>query len=486
MSSETIHIFRYDLRLMDNPALSRAAERGPARAIYICPDLPELPKFQFDDPGQTDAYGGASRIWLHHALASLDKSIGGRLSLFTGDRVSILTALCAANNISHITITKSYLGHEQAEDEALAAILADNNITLEIISGHLLWEPEEITKADGTPYRVFTPFYRRGCLSAAPPRTPLSTVTEQHFGPAFENSVPLTSLKLMPEASWADELAQNWDISESGAHETAERFFSSDQAHGLSDYAEGRNMPAQLSTSRLSPYLKFGQISVNRLWYQTQENALHPSENTDVFLSELGWREFSYSLLYQNPTLRDDPIQAKFSAFDWENTPEHLDAWKRGMTGYPIVDAGMRELYQTGYMHNRLRMIVGSFLVKNLLLDWRDGEAWFWDCLFDADPASNRAGWQWIAGCGADAAPYFRVFNPITQGQKFDPDGRYTRKFVPELARLPDKYLFNPFDAPPEVLRDAGVQLGKTYPRPLVDVKQSRLRALDRFAALSA
>ena len=246
-----------------------------------------------------------------------------------------------------------------------------------------------------------------------------------------------------------------------------------------------RNKKHKLALEKfLSPYLKFGQISPHQAWYAADGHFNPVDKNLDIFRSELGWREFSYHLLHTHPHLKTKPLQTKFAQFQWLNEPEHLRAWQTGQTGYPIVDAGMRELYQTGYMHNRVRMIVGSFLVKNLLLDWRHGEAWFWDCLFDADAASNTASWQWIAGCGADAAPYFRVFNPVTQGQKFDTDGKYTRHYVPELADMPSKYLFNPFDAPADVLQRAGVSLGKSYPHPLVDVKASRLRALDHFAAL--
>ena len=330
---------------------------------------------------------------------------------------------------------------------------------------------------------MFTPFYRRGCLAAAPPRRPLPR-PEISFAELPDGGQTLDELELIPPLPWAEQVTSGWTISEAGAQDALSAFVTPDPQTGLGCYADGRNFPAKPATSRLSPYLKFGQISPHQAWYAA-EGSFHDSDvNLDMFRSELGWREFSYHLLQSNPELKTTPLQAKFAHFDWLDNSEHLRAWQMGQTGYPIVDAGMRELYQTGYMHNRVRMIVGSFLVKNLLLDWHHGEAWFWDCLFDADAASNTASWQWIAGCGADAAPYFRVFNPITQGQKFDPDGQYTRRFVPELAEMPSKYLFNPFDAPREVLMRAGVRLGATYPRPLVDVKSSRLRALDHFAAL--
>ncbi|MEK9800026.1 MAG: deoxyribodipyrimidine photo-lyase, partial [Alphaproteobacteria bacterium] len=256
--------------------------------------------------------------------------------------------------------------------------------------------------------------------------------------------------------------------------------------NGLAGYKEGRNFPARQNVSRLSPHLHFGEISTNQAWYAVRDvaDSGRLESDADNFLSELGWREFSHSLLYQFPELPRANLQAKFDGFPWADNPDHLAKWQRGQTGYPIVDAAMRELWQTGYMHNRLRMVVGSFLVKNLRLHWHHGEAWFWDCLVDADLANNSASWQWIAGCGADAAPYFRVFNPVTQGQKFDPDGTFTRRFVPELAKLPVKYLFKPWEAPAHLLADTGVVLGENYPRPIVDVKQSREAALAAFASL--
>ena len=234
--------------------------------------------------------------------------------------------------------------------------------------------------------------------------------------------------------------------------------------------------------SALSPYLRFGEISPNQVWHAARD--LTHDRNVDHFCSELGWREFSYNLLYHNPELPTKNLQSKFDKFPWDQNEDALKAWQKGHTGIPFVDAGMRELWQTGTMHNRVRMVVGSFLVKNLLLDWRHGERWFWDTLFDADLANNSASWQWVAGCGADAAPYFRIFNPVGQGQKFDPEGDYVRQYIPELAALPNKYLFNPWEAPEEVLADAKVVLGKTYPEPIINLSQTRTSALEAFASL--
>ena len=483
--SVTLHWFRSDLRLSDNPALTAAAKTGPVICLYILDEADDRPpSVKMDAPvQQNDAAGGATRVWLHEALESLRADLDGHLVLKRGPALTILRQLIKQTGADKLTMTRRYAPHHAAIDQQIRQALGEDGVSVNIISGNLLWEPEQITKQDGTPYKVFTPFYRRGCLAAEAPRRPLPR-PEMTFAPLPEHSQTLEDLALMPPLPWAEQVTSGWTISEAGAQDALAAFVNPSPQAGLSSYADGRNFPAKPATSRLSPYLKCGQVSPHQAWYAA-EGLFHDSDvNLDMFRSELGWREFSYHLLHSNPDLKTTPLQAKFAQFNWLDNADHLRAWQTGQTGYPIVDAGMRELYQTGYMHNRVRMIVGSFLVKNLLLDWHHGEAWFWECLFDADAASNTASWQWIAGCGADAAPYFRVFNPITQGQKFDPEGRYTRRFVPELAEMPSKYLFNPFEAPREVLMRAGVRLGDTYPRPLVDVKSSRLRALDHFAAL--
>ena len=269
-------------------------------------------------------------------------------------------------------------------------------------------------------------------------------------------------------------------VGEQGAHDRFQQFLD----EGLSNYKKGRDEPALNCVSGMSPHLHFGEVSPNQLWYAVR--SMGESVNIEHFCSELAWREFSYQLLYHNPNLPTENLQKKFDHFPWQQNAGHLAAWQRGQTGIPMVDAGMRELWQTGYMHNRVRMIVGSFLVKNLRLSWHEGERWFWDTLLDADLANNSASWQWIAGCGADAAPYFRVFNPVTQGEKFDAQGEYIRRFIPELSKLPNKYLFAPWQAPAEILKQAGVVLGETYPQPIVDLKLSREAALEAFSTLKA
>jgi len=475
-SSPTIHWFRQDLRLSDNPALCAAAAAGAVVPIYILDD---------ETAGQ-DRMGSASRWWLHHSLAALNLALDGKLLFFRGDAATILANLVTQIEAGGVYWNRCYEPWRITRDTALKKRLGDLGVTVESHNGSLLWEPWDIAKQDGTPYRVFTPFYRRGCLSATPPRQPLGPPASldlwQADGKALTGASDLDGLGLLPRHQWQDNIARHWTPGETSAQARLDDFVQ----NGLAGYKEGRNFPAKQNVSRLSPHLHFGEISTNQAWYAVRDvaDSGRLESDADNFLSELGWREFSHSLLYQFPELPRANLQAKFDGFPWADNPDHLAKWQRGQTGYPIVDAAMRELWQTGYMHNRLRMVVGSFLVKNLRLHWHHGEAWFWDCLVDADLANNSASWQWIAGCGADAAPYFRVFNPVTQGQKFDPDGTFTRRFVPELAKLPVKYLFNPWETPALILADAGVVLGENYPRPIVDVKQSREAALAAFASL--
>ena len=462
-----IHWFRQDLRLSDNPALTQAAAAGRVLPIYILDD----------ENAGSHAMGGASRWWLHHSLEHLHQTLSGHLNVYRGNAETILLELAKRHEAKAVYWNRCYEPWRIDRDARIKEQLKREGISAESFNGSLLWEPWEIKKKDGTPYRVFTPFYRNGCLGASPPRQPLEhpkTITLIRDIAALE----LENLCLLPKIRWDQQLAPHWKIGEAAAQARLRQFLK----EGISDYKEGRNFPERNKVSRLSPHLHFGEISPNQVWYAAR--AYGEDDNTDHFCSELGWREFAHHLLYQFPKLPEKNLQAKFDRFPWRNDPIALQRWQRGMTGYPIVDAGMRELWQTGTMHNRVRMVVGSFLVKNLLLDWRHGERWFWDCLVDASLANNGAGWQWIAGCGADAAPYFRVFNPVTQGEKFDPNGEYVRRFVPELSKLPNRYLFKPWEAPGSVLQQAGVVLGQTYPEPIVGIFQSRMLALSAFAGL--
>ena len=425
--------------------------------------------------------GAASRWWLHESLTALNAELDGKLVCMRGNALECILELARQSNALGVFWNRCYESWRIDRDKRIKTKLLSNGYLVRSFNGSLLFEPPHITKQDGTPYRVFTPFYRKGCLEqSANPRKPLARPEGFDLYSAGRESVD--HLALLPSVKWYGEMESVWTPGERGAILRLTEFLQS----GIDGYRKGRDRPDQTHVSRLSPHLHFGEISPHAVWqsvHQAAEGAL--TDDADKFLSELGWREFSYYLLYYWPTLPKTNLQKKFDRFPWRHDDAALEAWKKGLTGYPIVDAGMRELWQTGYVHNRVRMIVGSFLVKNLMLDWRLGERWFWDTLVDADLANNSASWQWIGGCGADAAPYFRIFNPVTQGKKFDPDGRYVRHFVPELARLPDSYLHNPFDAPKETLDGAGVCLGENYPNPIVDLKSSRERALAAFKSLS-
>ncbi|WP_169543378.1 cryptochrome/photolyase family protein [Sneathiella aquimaris] len=467
-SSPVIYWLRQDLRVSDNPALHHAVQQGRVLPVYILDD---------ENAGEC-ALGAASRAWLHRSLAVLKEQFDGHLSFYKGDPLSILPALCEQNGVEAVFWNRCYEPWQISRDGALKEILTQGGITVSSFNGSLLWEPWTISKKDGTPYRVFTPFYTKGCLATEPPRRPLEAPENANYGVPKDKGCTLDALSLLPDVKWDQAMLSDWSIGEKAAQVRLADFLD----NGVMHYKKGRDHPSLPYVSRISPHLHFGELSPNQAWYAAR--ALEESDQVDHFCRELGWREFSYSLLYYNKELPRKNLQSKFDAFPWDKNPDGLEAWKKGQTGIPLVDAGLRELWQTGYMHNRVRMVVGSFLVKNLLVDWREGERWFWDCLVDADLANNSAGWQWIAGCGADAAPYFRIFNPVMQAQKFDENGDYIRRYVPELADLQNKYLFSPWDAPKEALADADVVLGQTYPAPIVDLKKSRNRALEAYQTI--
>lgn len=349
--------------------------------------------------------------------------------------------------------------------------------------GFLVHEPEAIQTAQGGGYKVFTPF-TRACLALGDPKPPRPVPPVTWWSGAVHGEA-LDDLCLVPRRpDWARGFGTAWQPGEDGARLALARFIDG----ALADYAEGRDRPGTAATSRLSPHLHFGEISPVQCWQAVRAAQAAAGGRLDraaeTFRKELLWREFSHHLLHHWPQLPEQPFRAAFAGFPWADDVAGLWAWQRGLTGYPIVDAGMRELWATGYMHNRVRMIAASFLVKHLLIPWQEGERWFWDTLVDADIANNAASWQWVAGCGADAAPYFRIFNPVLQGEKFDSDGSYVRRWVPELARLPKRWLHRPWEAPPEQLRAAGIEPGRTYPHPLVDHGRARSRALAAFQSL--
>ena len=466
-----IYWFRRDLRLLDNPAFEEAASAGHILPIFI-----------FDGLLADYAQGSASRWWLNHSLNSLNKQLNHRLLIFNGEPKEIIPKLAKASDAKSVYWNRCYEPWQIKLDSKLEAIFKGENIDVITRNGSLLWEPWTTLKKDGSPYKVFTPYFKKRCLSLPEPRKPIPKPSNLKFADTPKNTDSntdlISDLIQTKENNWQNKISKYWSIGENASAIKLKTFLK----RGISSYKEGRNYPSKKNISMLSPHLHFGEISPNKIWYSVKNNG--HSEDSDHFLSELGWREFSYNLLYYFPDLPENNLQKKFDIFPWLNNPEHLKKWQKGMTGYPIIDAGMRELWETGFMHNRLRMITGSFLVKNLLIHWRYGKEWFWNCLVDADLASNSASWQWVAGCGADAAPYFRIFNPITQGNKFDPSGDYTRKFVPELRKLPNEYLFAPWEAPSEVLLNLGIKLGRDYPHPIVNLKNSRELALEAYSQI--
>lgn len=434
--------------------------------------------------------GGASRWWLHHSLTSLEADIkraGARLHILTGKAEELIPRIAAETGAQQVLWTRRYDKAGIEIDKTLKSQLKGEGVDVQSCNGQLLFEPWEIETKAGTPYGVFTPYWK-AALSRPEPSKPLPRVTKITDG-VWPRSAPetiaLEDLDLLPvKPDWAGGLRNRWTPGEAGARERLRDFLGGT----LKDYPQERDRPDRNSTSFLSPHLAFGEISPRTIWHAVR----HAVEDTkglatagDKFLSEIGWREFSYSLLFYNPDLASNNYNSRFDDFAWHKPDQKiLRAWQQGQTGYPFVDAGMRELWQTGYMHNRVRMVAASFLIKHLMVDWRIGERWFWDTLCDADPANNAASWQWVAGSGADAAPYFRIFNPVLQGEKFDSKGDYVRRYVPEISALPDKYVHKPWDTPEDVLKQAQVQLGKNYPKPVVDHKTARQRALAAFKKL--
>jgi deoxyribodipyrimidine photo-lyase len=468
----TVAWFRQDLRISDNPALNAAAAAGDVLPIYI-----------LDDVNAADwAMGSASRAWLHHSLNALNLALDGNLRIFRGDAREVIAQLVTSLQLEGFFWNRCYEPWRIRRDAQIKADLIAGDIQTRSFNASLLWEPWDISKKDGTPYRVFTPFYQKGCLSSARPRQPLASAGQIQWSDlAIDNSLSIDELELLPSACWHESLCSHWQIGESAAAQKFDSFWQ----NTLTDYKRGRDFPALDATSRLSPHLHFGEISPHQIWHQIDQSSMHDhGDGPAHFLREIAWREFSYHLLYHFPELPEQNFNRKFNGFEWLDDEAGLQSWCRGQTGFPIIDAGMRELWQTGYMHNRVRMIVASFLIKNMLQHWRNGENWFWDCLIDADLASNAASWQWCAGSGADAAPYFRIFNPVLQSEKFDPEGEYLLRYCPELADLPARFRHKPWEASEEVLTAAGIKLGKDYPVPILDLKTTRARALGRFKAL--
>ncbi|PZM11156.1 cryptochrome/photolyase family protein [Rhizobium tubonense] len=466
--------FRKDLRLDDNHALHEACRSGrPIIPLYISEP----------DGHGTGPLGAAQSWWLHHSLTALQsslRSLGSDLVFRTGDAFSVLKGLVGETGVDTVLWNRRYDPVGIPIDHRIKDELSKLGLNISSFAGQLLHEPTRLLTGARTPFRVYTPFWRALENSGEPPE-PLKAPLKITSPVSWPKSEELSQWKLLPtKPDWAKSFNEIWTPGETAALLRLEDFID----RALDGYKEGRDFPSKPATSMLSPHLALGEISPARIWHATR-GLSHTIPRDDVihFRKELVWREFSYHLLFHFPGLPYANWNSRFNGFPWRTDCTLFASWTRGQTGYPIVDAGMRQLWKHGWMHNRVRMIVASFLIKDLLIDWRRGEAWFRDTLVDADPASNAASWQWVAGSGADASPFFRIFNPVLQGEKFDPEGRYVREFVPELADLGDRYIHRPFDAPEKVLREAGVILGDTYPQPIVDHAKARSRALQAYSA---
>lgn len=468
---------RQELRVADNPALYQAAASGNE----------VIPVFVWN--GADNTVGAASRWWLHGSLQALSRdleTLGAPLILLTGVADKVLAALARKYAADAVFWSRAYDPEGCAQDDAVERALREQGTGCRIFAGanHLL-NIAEIRNKTGGPFKVFTPFYKHA--ASLPVERPVPAPKKLVPLSASVKGVSLRSLALEPEMDWAGGLRAAWKPGAAAAGTRLGAFVE----EGLRSYAVERDIPGQEGTSRLSPHLHFGEISPRTVLYTVREYCESAKDKAlfreaEVFIRQLYWREFAHHLLHHFPHMTERPMYPAFEKFPWREDKAQLRAWQRGRTGYPIVDAGMRELWATGWMHNRVRMIVGSFLVKDLLLPWQAGADWFRDTLVDADPANNTLGWQWVGGCGPDAAPYFRVFNPVLQSKKFDPDGVYIKHWIPELARLRGGGLHAPWTASPEELQVAGVTLGKNYPRPLVDHAAARDRALLAYNVVKA
>jgi len=462
--------FRDDLRLADNPALRAAVQSGrPIICIFV-----------YDEESEgLRPLGGAARWWLHGSLQNLHELLtkrGGHLSIHIGSGQTVVPRLAEKHGAAAVFWNRRYGAAERRVDEAVKSALKAQGIEVRSFNGHLLHEPWSIKSRSGGHFRVFSAFWR-AAHELGEPGSPLAAPRQLRFYEAGPTQTELSDLALEPSSpDWAGGMRSSWRRGEMGAQAQLECFLK----EHMDGYADFRDRPDRQATSRMSPYLRFGNISVRQVWHAAtaaiNETGRSTSQRSlEKFRSELGWREFSYHLLYHHPDLVTRNLQGRFGAMPWRDDTKALRAWQAGETGYPIVDAGMRELWNTGWMHNRVRMVVASFLVKHLLIDWRQGESWFWDTLVDADPANNAASWQWVAGSGADAAPYFRIFNPVLQGEKFDPDGSYVKRWLPQLAKLPASVIHRPWQLAGKVA---------AYPERIVEHDQARRRALSAYKNL--
>jgi len=487
MSATTIVWFRHDLRLDDNPALAAAAARGSVVPVFIWAPQEEAPW----EPG------AASRWWLHQSLLSLAAALekaGAPLIVCHGPTLATLRKLIETFSATHVGWNSRYEPAVVARDTVIKKALIEDGLDVESFNGSLLFDPLKVASKEGRPYQVFTPFWR-ALLARDEPAEPIAPPKQlRPAKPSVKNQarrettgLTIESLDLLPTIDWATTMRSIWSPGSASASKRLQSFLDK----GVHSYGTQRDRPDHDGTSSLSPHLHFGEISPRRVWHAVRAAAgSRPvatiSGDAEVYLREIGWREFASHLLYHFPNTANAPLRADYARFPWADDPIGLRAWQRGRLGFPIVDAGMRQLWATGWMHNRVRMVVASFLVKDLRIPWLEGARWFWETLVDADLAANTLGWQWAAGCGADAAPYFRIFNPTSQGNRFDPNGDYVRRWVSELGKLSAEDIHEPVLADPQRLLAAGITLGREYPEPIVDHAQARQRALAALKVVTA
>ncbi len=473
--------FTDDLRLADNAALTAAAAAGPLIALYVLDE----------DSSGARPPGGAARWWLERSLVSLAADLGRAgvpLVLRRGAAAGAVADVVRATGAASVHVSRGYAPWSPGREAAVREAVEEAGAKLHRYRGFLLHDPESIRTGSDEPYKVYTPF-SRACFAREADRAPKPVPAMVPWRGALPSDDLAAWGLYRGRPDWAGAFSDTWRPGESGARARLDRFL----ARALPAYRDDRNRPDLEATTRLSPHLRFGEISPAAVWHAVRAGMAAANGRADAggehLLKELLWREFAYHLLHHWPNLASEPFRPEFARFPWASDARGFAQWTKGRTGYPIVDAGMRELWRTGWMHNRVRMIAASFLVKDLLVPWQEGERWFWDTLVDADPGNNAASWQWVAGCGADAAPYFRIFNPVLQGEKFDPDGAYVRRYVPELAGLPARFIHRPWEAPALVLREAGVTLGETYPHRIVEHDRARdvaLKAYERIRKTAA
>ncbi|MGF1449671.1 MAG: cryptochrome/photolyase family protein [Opitutales bacterium] len=472
-AAPTLLWFRRDLRLEDNSALQAAIKRGePIVPVYIW-----APEEEGEWP-----LGAAAQWWLHQALEDLASKFtdaGLTLILRKGESLKMLRELAEETGAGAVFWNRRYEPVIRERDGKIKKALGDDGMEARSFQSHVIFEPHSIENKSGKPFQVFSPFWR-ACQTHDFPEPPTIDLKKARGLKDSPKSDPLEDLGLLPEKKWDDGIAAFWDPTLDGAEKQLATFLES----GVRDYGDTRNRPDIDGSSRLSPYLAHGQLGPRQIVARVYEVGDQRAKGIKKFVDEIGWREFSYHLLYHFPDTPEQPLRPEFEHFPWDDDKDLLKAWRKGRTGYPLVDAGMRQLWKVGWMHNRTRMNVASLLVKHLLLPWQEGARWFWDCLVDADLANNTQGWQWAGGCGADAAPYFRIFNPMMQGERYDPKGDYIREYVPELKDLPQSVIHQPWEASDEELSEAGVTLGETYPKPIIDHKAGRERALEAFEKL--